>query len=133
MIGIPLWICSSKLPASCRKLLAVLVALGDGEATRNTLRDVLKGRETAPEAIVAAALVLSRAGLGRDGAGLLERAYALESDTAKRQVILFSLADLYAGARMDVDARRLYANLAADGTNSEIRDRALARLAILLH
>jgi tetratricopeptide (TPR) repeat protein len=119
--------------ATREKLLSVLVALGDSEAARNNLRDMLKGHETAPEALVAAALALRRAGLDRDAAGLLERAYAAESDVAKRQLILFSLADLYAGAQKDADARRLYANLAADGTSSEIRDRAVARLATLLH
>jgi len=115
------------------KLLMVLVALGEGEAARKYLQATLKGHETAPEALVAVALALKVAGLDRDAAGYLEKAYATESDVAKKQLILFSLGDLYAGARQDADAQRLYTSLAADGASSEIRERAVARLATLLH
>ena len=115
------------------KLLVVLVALGETEAARKYLEATLRGRETAPEALVAVALALKGAGLDRDAAGYLEKAYAAESDVAKKQLILFSLGDLYAGARQDADAQRLYTSLAADGASSEIRERAVARLAALLH
>jgi tetratricopeptide (TPR) repeat protein len=115
------------------KLLVVLVALGEADAAREVLQAKLKGRETVPEALVAVALALKSAGLDREAAGYLEKAHAAESDVAKKQLILFSLGDLYAGARQDADAQRLYTSLAADGASTEIRERAVARLATLLH
>jgi tetratricopeptide (TPR) repeat protein len=115
------------------KLLVVLLGLGEGEAARKALQTTLKGRETSPEALVGVALLLKSAGLERDAAGYLEKAYAAERDAAKKQLILFSLGDLYAGARQETEAQRVYTSLAADGASSEIRERAVARLATLLH
>jgi hypothetical protein len=114
------------------KLLAVLVGLGENEAARQWVDGMLRGREAAPEALVAVALSLKRAGLDRDATGYLEKAYAAESDVAKKQLVLFSLGELYAEARQEGDARRLYAGLAAEGVSPEIRERAVARLASLL-
>ncbi len=118
--------------ATREKLLGVLGAIGEGEVARQWVGEALKGREAAPEALVAAALALKKAGLGSDAAGYLEKAYAAENDISKKQQILFSLGDLYVGARQEETARRLYTSLAADGANPEIRERAVARLASLL-
>jgi tetratricopeptide (TPR) repeat protein len=114
------------------KLLAVFVALGENEAVRQFIGQMLKGRETVPEALIGVALALKRAGLDRDAAGFLERAYAAETDAAKKQQIMFSLGDLYAEARREEDARRLYTTLATDGANSAVRERAVSRLASML-
>jgi tetratricopeptide (TPR) repeat protein len=114
------------------KLLSVLWALDENEAARQLLHRLLEGHENEPGKLIALALGLQRSGLDRDAAALLERAYAAESDTARRQQVLFSLADLYAGERRDQDARRIYTALAADGANPAVRERAVSRLASLL-
>jgi predicted Zn-dependent protease len=114
------------------KLLAVLVALGDEEATHKWVDAMLRGRETEPEALVRVAQALHKAGVERDSVRYLEKAYAAEGDAVKKQQILFTLGDLYAGARQEQEARRLYTGLATEGANLEIRERAMARLASLL-
>ena len=114
------------------KLLAVLVALGDEGATRRWIADSLRGRKAGAEELVRLAVALSRAGLDRDAARYLEHAYASTDDGQKKQQILFSLGDLYAESRREEEARRLYANLATEGVNPEIRERAVARLASML-
>ncbi len=114
------------------KLLGLLVALGEGEATGRWIGDALRGREAKPEALVATALALRRAGLGREAGTLLEKAHAVETDAARKQQILFALGDLYSETRQEEGARRLYASLASDGSSAELRERAVARLAALL-
>ena len=119
--------------ATREKLLAALVALGDVEAARQWVGAALKGREGSPAALVEVALAMRKAGLDRDAASSLERAYALEPSVAQKEQILFALGDLYAASRQEIDARRLYTNLATGSANQETRDRALARLSILLY
>jgi tetratricopeptide (TPR) repeat protein len=114
------------------KLLAVLVALEEREAVRGLVAEALKGREAAPEALLAVARSLRKAGLDGDAAGYLEKAYAGESDPTRKQEILFSLGDLYVGARREEDALRVYSSLAAEGASPGIRERAVAQLAPLL-
>jgi len=114
------------------KHLATLVALGEADEARRWVSRALQGRESSAEGLVAAALALRKAGLDRDAASALEKAHAAERDPARKQQILFALGDLYSAARQDEAARRLYANLAAEGASPEIRERAVARLAALL-
>jgi len=115
------------------KLLSVLVALGDVEAARQWVGAALKGREGSPAALVEVALAMRKAGLDRDAASALEKAFGLETNVAQREQIIFALGDLYAASRQETDARRLYTNLATDSANQANRERALARLSALLH
>lgn len=119
-------------PATREKLLGTLVALGEMDEVRSWIAAALRGREGSPEALVAVALALRKAGLERDAAGYLEKARAAEPDQGRKQQILFALGDLYAAARQEEAARRLYSSLATDGASPEIRERAVARLAALL-
>lgn len=114
------------------KLLATWVALGDDDAVRAWVGQVLKGRENSPEVLFAVGLALRGAGLENDAVGFLERAHSVEPDVAKKQQILFALGDLYASSRHERDARRLYTTLASEGASAEIRERAAARLVSLL-
>jgi tetratricopeptide (TPR) repeat protein len=115
------------------KLLGVLVQLDDVEGARRVVEKALQGRERTPDALVSVAMALKQAGLEHPAAEYLEKAHAAESDSSRKQLILILLGDLYSGARRNADAERLYVGLAADGANPEIRERAVARLATLLH
>jgi hypothetical protein len=114
------------------KLVGVLVALGEQERLKKLVGDMLKGREQQPDALVAVALLLAKAGLVADAGALLERAYGAEKDAAKQQQILLTLGDLQVEGRQPDAARRLFSGLAQRGASPEIRERAMARLAAML-
>jgi hypothetical protein len=63
---------------------------------------------------------------------MLERAHQSEPDAARKQQILFALGDVYAQVRRVDLARLVFADLATQGVNAELRTQATARFAAML-
>jgi hypothetical protein len=119
--------------ATREKLLAAAAALGDAATARRVALGWIRGKEQDPPSLVALATRLAHAGLTDDAAAVLARAGDAEKDPERNQQIQLGLGDLYAQARHDDDAQRVYSALATRGASQAIRDRAVTRLASLLH
>ncbi|HEY3359573.1 MAG TPA: hypothetical protein VGQ83_40360, partial [Polyangia bacterium] len=100
---------------AAEKLLAALVGLRDTEGVQKFLEHASKGAGDQPAALVELGQLLVRAGLPGEAVRVLEKAYAVEIDAAKKQQILLTVADLYADARRSDQARRVYLELAQGG------------------
>src|SRR5262249_42879211 len=111
------------------RFLTAAASLGDVEVAHERVKKALVGREKQPQVLLAFAKVCGNASLYDEAVELLRRAHAAEADPDKKQEILFTLGEMYANAQQSQNARAVFQQLASEGGNQGIRDRAMGRLA----